>query len=87
MRLGIITSSPGLTPESFKEMWRAEVPLEHAITYLAPVKLEISSSNLSTKDPADETHSVSRHSLTYFHSFPFILGTERGIIKLTLDYR
>ena len=39
---------------------------------------------LATYAPADEIQPVSKQSLTYCHSFPFIFGIDNGIIYLYL---
>src|SRR5579862_7061615 len=73
------TSSSGLTPATRSAMCRADVPLAAATPKRVLTKSATSRSNRSTKGPTDETHPVSRHSLTYAHSFPRISGTDRGM--------
>jgi hypothetical protein len=63
-------------------MCNAEVPLIVATVYLAFVNLEISSSNLSTNSPTDDTNEESIHSFRYFFSFPINRGSCKGIKSL-----
>ena len=79
-----MTSSPGNTPANYNLICNAEVPLTHAIANFDLVYVDILVSKISTYFPADETHSVSMHSLTYFHSLPLKEGTERGILDIIL---
>src|SRR5579863_3694392 len=60
-------------------MWSAAVPVDVATEKRVPTRAASSLSNRSTNAPTEETHPVSRHSLTYFHSFPRISGIERGM--------
>ena len=83
VKQGTITSSFGFTPANKSEICIAEVPFIQATEKLDFVYSEILDSNNSTNFPADETHSSSKHSLIYFHSFPIRLGTERGIFLYT----
>ena len=40
--------------------------------------------NLLTYAPAEDIQPVSRQSFTYCHSFPFIFGTDNGIILIKI---
>src|ERR1700722_1254927 len=73
------TSSPASTPATCSAICSAAVPFTVATPDRAPTKLATAFSNRSTKGPTEETHPVSRHSLTYFHSLPRISGTDNGI--------
>ena len=75
----VITSSFFLTLAISKATCRADVPLLVAIAYLAPVYLAISSSNLSTNLPTDDTNVESMHSLKYLFSLPINYGSCKGI--------
>ena len=75
---------PPLNNDNLKETFNADVPLIQAIENFEPVYSDILCSNNSTYLPADDTQLVSRHSLTYSHSFPEIFGSDSAIIEQKL---
>src|SRR5512133_2357658 len=77
--VGSITSSPVVTPARRSATWRAAVPEDIATACADPVNAANSFSNRVTKEPTDDTHPVSRHSLMYSHSLPCIDGIDNGI--------
>src|SRR6266576_6806872 len=79
VRVETSTSSSGCTPAINKATCSAEVPLTVATANCEPTRLAISLSKRSTNAPTEETQLVSRHSLTYRHSFPRISGTSKGM--------
>ena len=78
-----ITSSPLPIPKVLKASSKAAVPFIVTTAFLAFTYLAKSSSNLSTKAPAEDTQFVSKHCFIYFHSFPLISGIHNGIILST----
>src|SRR6185312_16328866 len=73
------TSSSASTPATIRAVCNADVPLDVATAYCAPVALASARSKRSTYSPTDDTQFVSRHSLMYAHSLPRISGTQSGI--------
>src|SRR5438876_1431204 len=73
------TSSSAATPITSRAICKADVPLLVATAVRAPTLCATLCSNRLTYSPTDETQPVSRQSFTYFHSFPRISGTERGM--------
>ena len=56
VRGGTSTTSPGFTPASTRERWRAEVPLWQAAVFVTPRKAAIDCSSFVMYAPPVETH-------------------------------
>src|ERR1051326_4693310 len=77
---GTKTSSAGWSPATRRAMGIAAVPFTAATACFAPTYSARLCSKRFTNGPADDTQFVSRHSFTYFHSFPLSSGTESGMV-------
>src|ERR1700676_5346114 len=77
---GTSTSSSGSTPATSRAGCRAAVPVDVATAKRVPTAAATMCSSRSTKGPTEETHSVSRHSLTYCQAAcPRMQGTHNGM--------
>ena len=80
VNVGMMTSSPGPTPATYRASCSAVVPFVHEMPYLAPTALANASSNWIIFRPVDDIQCVSTHSVKYLSSFPWSVGSQTGII-------